>query len=79
MNKTQQQKVALVAGASGIIGNQLVKTLLRNRWEVIGLSRHALSHPDGIPMVEVDLLDARAARGRCGPLAISPIFFTAPG
>ena len=58
MNKTQQQKVALVAGANGIIGNQLVKTLLRNGWEVIGLSRHALSHPDGIPMVEVDLLDA---------------------
>lgn len=58
MNKIQQQKVALVAGASGIIGSQLVKTLLRNGWEVIGLSRHALSHPDGIPLVEVDLLDA---------------------
>ncbi|VFS92313.1 Uncharacterised protein [Raoultella planticola] len=32
MNKIQQQKVALVAGASGIIGSQLVKTLLRNGW-----------------------------------------------
>ena len=40
MNKTQQQKVALVAGANGIIGNQLVKTLLRNGGEGIGLSRH---------------------------------------
>ncbi len=27
MNKTQQHRVALVAGASGIVGNQLVKTL----------------------------------------------------
>ena len=43
MNKTQQHRVALVAGASGIVGNQLVKTLLRNQWEVIGLSRRGIS------------------------------------
>jgi uncharacterized protein YbjT (DUF2867 family) len=41
MNKIQQHNVALVAGASGIVGRQLVNTLLRHRWEVIGLSRHA--------------------------------------
>ncbi|HAT3647737.1 SDR family oxidoreductase [Raoultella ornithinolytica] len=78
MNKTQQQKVALVAGANGIIGNQLVKTLLRNGWEVIGLSRHALSHPDGIPMVEVDLLDAAGSARALRPLSdITHIFYSA--
>lgn len=63
MNKTQQHRVALVAGASGIVGNQLVKTLLRNQWEVIGLSRQAVSHPEGIAMVNVDLLDAQDSAG----------------
>ena len=46
MNKKPQPRIALVAGASGIVGRQLVKTLLRHRWEVIGLSRHASPHPD---------------------------------
>ncbi|MGX5107717.1 SDR family oxidoreductase [Enterobacter cloacae] len=59
MNKMQQQKVALIAGASGIVGRQLVKTLLHNGWEAIGLSRQASSHPEGITMVNVDLLDAQ--------------------
>lgn len=59
MDKMQQQKIALVAGASGIVGKQLVKTLLHNEWEVIGLSRQALSHPEGITMVNVDLLNAQ--------------------
>ncbi len=78
MNKIQQQKVALVAGASGIIGSQLVKTLLRNGWEVIGLSRHALSHPDGIPLVEVDLLDAEDSARALRPLSnITHIFYSA--
>ncbi len=49
MNKMQQHNVALVAGASGIVGRQLVNTLLHHQWKVIGLSRHAESHPDGIP------------------------------
>ena len=59
MNKREQHNVALVAGASGIVGRQLVRTLLHHKWEVIGLSRHGVTHPDGIPMVNVDLLDAQ--------------------
>ncbi len=79
MNKIQQQKVALVAGASGIIGSQLVKTLLRNGWEVIGLSRHALSTLTAFRWSRLIYSMPRTARGRYGPLAISPIFFTAHG
>ncbi|EOF4705472.1 SDR family oxidoreductase [Klebsiella oxytoca] len=78
MNKMQQQKVALVAGASGIVGRQLVKTLLHNKWEVIGLSRQASSHPDGIPMINVDLLDAQHSAQRLQSLCgITHIFYSA--
>ncbi|WP_235403303.1 SDR family oxidoreductase [Enterobacter quasiroggenkampii] len=70
MNNRQQHNVALVAGASGIVGRQMVNTLLHHQWQVIGLSRHAGSHPDGIPMVKIDLLDekdsARALRSLDG-------------
>jgi nucleoside-diphosphate-sugar epimerase len=78
MNKRQQHNVALVAGASGIVGRQLVNTLLHHQWEVIGLSRHAGSHPDGIPMVKIDLLDAQDSAA-LRPWTVPPISFTAPG
>ncbi|AIV29567.1 SDR family oxidoreductase [Enterobacter cloacae] len=78
MNTTQQHRVALVAGASGIVGNQLVKTLLRHQWEVIGLSRQAVSHPEGIAMVNVDLLDAQdSARALSSLSGITHVFYSA--
>ncbi|MGK3113523.1 SDR family oxidoreductase [Candidatus Pantoea formicae] len=78
MNTTRSDKVALVAGATGIVGNQLVKTLLHEGWEVIGLSRHALPHPDNIPIVTVDLLDAQNSAQELGQLPnISHIFYSA--
>lgn len=78
MNTTQQHRVALVAGASGIVGNQLVKTLLRHQWEVIGLSRQAVSYPEGIAMVNVDLLDAQdSARALSSLSGITHVFYSA--
>lgn len=78
MNKMPQQNVALVAGASGIVGRQLVKTLLHNKWQVIGLSRNAVTHPDAIPMVNVDLLDAQNSAEVLQPLSdITHIFYSA--
>lgn len=78
MNKIPQPKVALVAGASGIIGRELVKTLLRNRWEVIGLSRHASSHPENIPFIHVDLLDAQHSAQKLHSLnGVTHIFYSA--
>jgi nucleoside-diphosphate-sugar epimerase len=72
MNKMQQHNVALVAGASGIVGRQLVNTLLHHQWEVIGLSRREVTHPDGIPMVNVDLLDAQDTAGAARPERCHP-------
>src|SRR5690606_5835540 len=61
-----------------IVGNQLVKTLLRNQWEVIGLSRQAVSHPEGIAMVNVDLLDAQdSARALSSLSGITHVFYSA--
>ena len=78
MNKMQQHNVALVAGASGIVGRQLVNTLLHHQWEVIGLSRREVTHPDGIPMVNVDLLDAQdTARALHALNGITHIFYSA--
>ncbi|KGT86799.1 MAG: SDR family oxidoreductase [Pantoea sp. Morm] len=71
-------KVALVAGATGIVGSNLVKTLLQDGWEVIGLSRQALPHPDSIPVVCVDLLDEKQSEKVLQQLSsITHIFFSA--
>ena len=78
MNRMQQKKVALVAGASGIVGSQLVKTLKQNSWEVIGLSRHTSSHADSIPIVTVDLLDAQNSNHALRSLEnVTHIFYSA--
>lgn len=78
MNKIQPQKVALVAGASGIVGRQMVKTLLDNQWQVIGLSHRASTHPDNIPLVNVDLLDAQHSAQMLQPLVgVTHIFYSA--
>ena len=77
MNKTSSQ-VALVAGSSGIVGRQLVNTLLHRGWEVIGLSHRALSQPGAIPMIHVDLRDARHSAQALQPLStVTHIFYSA--
>lgn len=78
MNLTRLNKVALVAGASGIVGSQLIKTLLRNNWEIIGLSRNALPHSENLPVVTVDLLDAKHCARALQPLSnVTHIFYSA--
>ena len=55
-----------------------MKTLLRNRWEVIGLSRHASSHPENIPFIHVDLLDAQHSAQKLHSLnGVTHIFYSA--
>lgn len=78
MNMTHTNNVALVAGAKGIVGSQLVKTLLHYGWEVIGLSRNALPHPQNIPLVTADLLDAKHTAQALQPLSkVTHIFYSA--
>lgn len=78
MNSKKPNRIALVAGVSGIVGRQLVKTLLQNEWQVIGLSRDMSSHPQGIQIVNVDLLDAQHSAQVLQRLSgITHIFYSA--
>ena len=51
--------VALVAGASGIIGNAVAGELIRRGWRVRGLGRRPT---EGLPCITADLTDADATR-----------------
>ncbi|WP_343551134.1 SDR family oxidoreductase [Pantoea sp.] len=74
---SQENRVALVAGATGIVGRQLIKTLRQQQWQVIGLSRHS-STDNAIPIIEVDLLDAQYSAQALAPLnQVTHIFYSA--
>jgi nucleoside-diphosphate-sugar epimerase len=60
-----EKNVALVVGARGVIGGNLVEHLLSlGDWEVIGLSRRGGSDRPGLRHVSVDLLDAADTRAK---------------
>jgi len=74
-----EQKVALVVGARGVIGGRLVEHLAQDGgWEVIGLSRRGGEPADRVRHVAVDLLDARATQARLGDLRdVTHVFYAA--
>ena len=58
-----EKKVALVVGASGLVGSYLVKHLLtREDWTVLGASRGRLDHGPKYRHVALDLQDAESCR-----------------
>lgn len=78
MSQMHSPKVALVAGASGIVGSELVKTLLKNHWHVIALSRQNSLPIEGIQHVVVDLLDRQQSKKALGTLGhVTHIFYSA--
>ena len=78
MTQRETPRVALVAGASGIVGSRLVKTLLDNKWQVIGLSRHTAAPTDNLMTVKVDLLNAQQSARALQPLCrVTHIFYSA--
>jgi len=48
---------ALIVGASGIVGNNLARRLIGNKWTVHGLARRPSHDIPGLRPVEADLLD----------------------
>ncbi|WP_086826179.1 SDR family oxidoreductase [Allokutzneria sp. NRRL B-24872] len=77
-----ERKVALVVGANGVIGRNLIEHLTTlPDWEVIGLSRrggHAVSDSGSIRHVAVDLLDAEDTRARLSGLSeVTHVFYAA--
>jgi nucleoside-diphosphate-sugar epimerase len=75
----QPQQVALVVGARGVIGGNLVEHLRTlGGWEVIGLSRRGGPSADGVRHIAVDLLDAEDSRNKLGGLDhVTHIFYAA--
>ncbi len=50
-------RTALIAGVTGIVGNNLARTLLADGWQVEGLARRANELPEGTRFIPADLLD----------------------
>ena len=74
-----QKKVALVVGAQGVIGGNLISHLVtRDDWEVIGLSRRGGKSTGHVRYEAVDLLDADETRRKLAGLTrVTHIFYAA--
>jgi nucleoside-diphosphate-sugar epimerase len=79
MSTEQNAKVALVVGANGVIGRNLVEHLVTlPDWEVIGLSRRGGDDTDRVRHVAADLLDPQDTRAKLGGLThITHLFYAA--
>jgi len=72
------QPVALVAGASGIVGTGIAQRLVADGWRVLCASRSGGGGIAGTEGIAVDLLDAQACRKALAPhAAISHVFYAA--
>ncbi|MFI0463917.1 SDR family oxidoreductase [Saccharopolyspora sp. 5N102] len=72
-------KVALVVGANGVIGRNLVEHLATlPDWEVIGLSRRGGENTERVRYVAVDLLDPEDTRAKLRELTgVTHVFYAA--
>ena len=70
---------ALVVGALGIVGRGLVEQLLtRPEWEVVALSRRAMTEAPRLRTISVDLLDRAQCEAVLGGLGeVTHIFYVA--
>jgi nucleoside-diphosphate-sugar epimerase len=69
-------KSALIAGASGIVGNNLARQLAGRDWQVYGLARRPPSDIAGMQPVPADLLDPTALRSSLAGLRPTHVFIT---
>jgi nucleoside-diphosphate-sugar epimerase len=72
-------KTALVAGANGVIGSNLIAYLEElGDWNIIGLSRRGGKNTSKTTYIAVDLLDAADCNNKLQPLiAVTHIFYAA--
>jgi nucleoside-diphosphate-sugar epimerase len=76
---TTEAKVALVVGARGVIGTNLVDHLVSLQdWRVVGLSRRGGADSERMQHVDVDLLDPDDTRAKLSGLTdVTHIFYVA--
>ncbi|CCQ15710.1 putative oxidoreductase [Rhodococcus sp. AW25M09] len=72
-------RVAVVVGANGVIGGNLVEHLKQTgEWDIIGLSRRGGTDNGRVRHIAVDLLDADQSRRQLGQLTeVTHIFYAA--
>src|ERR1700761_7582265 len=68
-------RVALIAGVSGIVGNNLARRLIAEGWEVLGLARRP-GEIAGVTPVAADLLDPASLKAALAGLRPSHVYFT---
>jgi nucleoside-diphosphate-sugar epimerase len=69
-------RTALIAGVTGIVGNNLAQQLLANGWEVHGLARRPSNNIEGVNFIAADLLDPTALHASLANLKPSHVFLT---
>lgn len=69
-------RVALVAGATGIVGNNLARHLAGEGWEVAALARRPGGAADGIRPIAADMLDPPGLSAALAELRPTHVFFT---
>ena len=76
---SKDKKTALVAGATGVVGRNLLKYLVtQDDWEIIALSRRTPDVAGEYRHISVDLLDLDDCRAKLGAgLGVTHIFFAA--
>jgi len=76
---TQTRKTALLAGATGVVGRNLLRQLVSDPdWDVIAVSRRAPDIEGDYRHIVADLLDPRDARTKLGGLRdVTHVFFAA--
>jgi nucleoside-diphosphate-sugar epimerase len=68
--------IALIAGVTGIVGNNLAQQLLANGWQVHGLARRPSADIDGVNFIAADLLNPAALRTAVADVKPSHVFIT---
>jgi len=69
-------KIALIVGASGIIGSNLATELLATNWTVYGLARRPPQHLAGLHPVAADLLEPAALEAALADVNPTHVFIT---
>ncbi|KQO61654.1 MULTISPECIES: SDR family oxidoreductase [unclassified Methylobacterium] len=69
-------RTALIAGVSGIVGNNLARHLVSEGWSVAGLARRPPADLAGVTPVAADLLDPESLRGALAEVRPTDVFIT---